>query len=146
MSTYHPVYYVREPAPTGDGSPIRRPSVAILVGHGNRPWMEVRGSNGPPRPIGGITRIVPRSTDYDAALIDALIALWPDHFRSCPSLGVFEGKLRKVEMLEFDLGVDEIPTEWEALREEARPRYNALAILRVEGEVAAPPAFLMRPR
>lgn len=146
MNTYYPVYYVRETEANREGSPIERPDVAILVGQGNRPWLEARGLNGTPRPIGRITRIVPRSTDYDAALLDALIALWPDHFRSCPALATVEGKLRNAEMLDFDLGADGIPSEWEALREEARPLYDALTILRVEGEVAAPPAFLTRAR
>lgn len=144
-STYYPVYYVRETLPSRDDSPIGRPSVAILVGQGNRPWLEARGLNGRPTPIGRIRSVVPRSTDYDAALLEALIALWPDHFRSCPSLAAVERTLGRAEILDFDLGADRIPAEWMALREEARERYNALTILRVEGEVAALEGFLVRP-
>ncbi len=138
MCSYSPVYHVREPGPARNDSPIGRASVAILVGHGDRPWFEARGVDGTPRPIGAIRSVVPGSTDFDAGLLDALLALWPDPFRACPSFETVAAKLQHARHLDFHLGADRIPAEWETLREEARPLYDALTILRVEGDLAAP--------
>ena len=82
--------------------------------------------------------MVPRSVDFDAALLDALIALWPDPFRSCPSFEAVAIELRHAKGLDFDREAHRIPAEWETLRKEARPIYDALTIVRVEGELADP--------
>ena len=141
--TYTPVYYVSDRTPQVGTSPIHHPSLAILVGHADRGWFERRSVHGLPRPIGSIGTVIPLKPDFDGALLDALIAFWPDRFRTCPSLAVVERKLQNASVLDFNIRPDRIPPEWEALRKEARPIYEALLILRVDGQVAAPESFLI---
>ena len=143
-TTYDVAWYVHDSASVREGSPIARPSLAIFLGQSDRPWFESRDMHGRPRPIGRIRSVVPKTLDFDAFLLDALLALWPDAFRSCPSLGPVERKLARVEMLDFHLGADRIPAEWAALRAEARPLYERLTILRVDAPIAAPESFLVR--
>ena len=138
MNDFNPVYAVTDPASPTSGSHIRKPGIVILVGHGDRAWMEARVPEGRPRPLGRIQTIVPERPDFDAALLDALLAFWPECFRACPSLAAVEGKLQHVETLDFDLGADRIPAEWAALRREARPIYDRLVVLRVDAEFLAP--------
>lgn len=138
MNDFNPVYVVTDPASPTSGSPIRKPSLAILVKHGNRAWMEARRPDGGPRFPGSIKVVIPERPDFDAALLDALLAFWPECFRACPSFAAVEGKLQHVETLDFDLGADRIPAEWAALRREARPIYDRLVVLRVDAEFLAP--------
>jgi hypothetical protein len=138
MNDFNPIYFVTDPDSGAAGSPIRTPSLAILVAHGNRAWMEARVPRGRLRPLGCIQTVVPERPDFDAALLDALLAFWPERFRSCPSLGVVESQLQGAERLDFDLGADRIPVEWAALRREARPIYARLGVLRVDAGLVTP--------
>jgi hypothetical protein len=138
MNDFNPVYFVTDPDSPTSGSPIRTPDIAILVGHGNRAWMEARVAGGRLRPLGRLQTVVPERPDFDAALLDALLAFWPERFRSCPSLAVLESKLQGMERLDFDLGADRIPAEWAALRREARPVYDMLVVLRIDAELVTP--------
>ena len=133
MSDFNPVYAVTDPDAPAPGSPIRTPDIVILVGHGNRAWMEARVPGGRPRPLGRIEAVIPEKPDFDAALLDALLAFWPERFRSCPSLAAVESRLLHREKLDFDLGADRIPAEWAALRREARAIYERLVVVRVDG-------------
>lgn len=144
-TTYDIAWYVLEPARPRETGPIVRPSVAILLGQSDRPWFEARGSHGRPRPIGRIRSVVPARLDLGAALLDALLALWPEHFEACPSLRPVEAKLARERILDFHQHPERIPAEWAALREEARPIYERLTILRVDGAIAAPESFLVPP-
>jgi len=138
MNEFNPVYFVTDPDSGATGSPIRTPSLAILVAHGNRAWMEARVPDGRLRPLGRIQTVVPERPDFDAALLDALLAFWPERFRSCPSLAVVESQLQSTERLDFDLGADRIPAEWAALRREARPIYERLVVLRIDAGLVTP--------
>ena len=138
MHDFNPVYFVTDPDSGATRSPIRTPSLAILVAHGNRAWMEARVPDGRLRPLGRIQTVVPQGPDFDAALLDALLAFWPERFRSCASLAVVESKLQGMERLDFDLGANRIPAEWVALRREARPIYERLGVLRVDAALVTP--------
>ncbi len=138
MNDFNPVYFVTDPDSSTSESPIRRPSLAILVGHGDRAWMEARRPENGPRFPGTIKILVPEKPDFDAALLDALIAFWPERFRSCPSFAAVESKLGLVNRLDFEGDPERIPEEWAALRREARPIYDRLVIVRVEGGLIAP--------
>ena len=145
VTTYDIAWYIHERDLAPGGSPIARPSVAILLGQSDAPWFESRDSHGRPRPLGRIESVVPATVDFDAALLDGLLALWPDYFRSCPSFAAVEKKVARVRMLDFAREADRIPAEWGALRAEARPLYEQLTILRVDATIAAPETFLVRP-
>ena len=138
MNDFNPVYAVTDPASPTSGSHIRKPGIVILVGHGDRAWMEARVPEGRPRPLGRIQTIVPERPDFDAALLDSLLAFWPERFRSCPSLAAVESKLQHVETLDFNLGADRIPAEWDELRRQARPIYERLVVVRVDGGLVTP--------
>lgn len=144
VTTYDITWYVTTSTPTRGGSPIARPEVAILLDQSDRPWFEIRGRHGRPRPIGRIRSIVPASLDFDGALLDVLLALWPERFETCPSLRAVEAKLARERMLDFHLGADRIPAEWAALREEARPLYERLTIVRVDAPIVGPESLLAR--
>ena len=144
VTTYDVAWYVHERDIAPGGSPIARPEVAILLDQSDRPWFEIRSPHGRPRPIGRIGSVVPASLDFDGALLDVLLALWPERFKACPSLRAVEAKLARERMLDFHLGADKIPTEWAALREEARPLSERLIIVRVDAPIVAPESFLAR--
>lgn len=143
-TTYDVAWYVHERDLAPGSSPIARPEVAILLGQSDRPWFEIRGRHGRPRPIGRIRSVVPASLDFDGAHLDALLALWPERFESCPSLRAVEAKLARAGMLDFHLGSEKVPAEWAALRAEARRLYERLTILRVDAPIVAPEEFLAR--
>lgn len=138
MHDSNPVYLVADPDSPADGSPIRPASMAILVRHSDRAWLEARVPNGPVRPLGNIRVVIPKGPDFDAALLDALLAFWPELFRTCPSLACVEVKLLHRERLDFNLHADRIPAEWESLRGEARPIYEQLVVVRVDGGLLLP--------
>ncbi len=144
MTTYDIVWYVLEADRASEGMPIARPNVAILLSYGRRPWFEIRDRRGRPRPIGRISAVVSANLDFDVALLDVLLALWPEHFEACASLGAVKAKLARAEILDFQGRPERIPAEWAALREEARPIYERLKILRVDAPVSAPESFLAR--
>lgn len=139
-ATHHfsPIYVVTDPESSASESRIRQPSIVILVGHGDRAWMEARVPEGRLRPLGRIQAIVPERPDFDAALLDALLCFWPERFRSCPSLAAVAGTLQHVETLDFNLGADGIPAEWLALRREAQPIFERLEIVKLGGELLTP--------
>jgi hypothetical protein len=98
----------------------------ILVGDGNRQWLEVHYVEEGIRPIGRIKKIIPEGPDHPNALIDACIAFYPALFKSCPSLPLIEKKLANEKMLDFHAREQDIPEEWSELREEARPLFTKL--------------------
>jgi len=92
-------------------------SLVILRGDGGRIWYE---SSGPKKSIGHVKIIIPRGPYDSNQILDALIAFGPKYFQDCKSLEIVKKKLKNVKRLDFDLHLDEIPTEWESLREEAQ--------------------------
>lgn len=98
----------------------------ILVGDGNRQWLEVRYFSRDIRPIGRVKVIIPAGPDHPDALIDACLRFFPEYFESCPSLTQVVEALGNVSRIDFHL--DGEPTGWTQLREEARPLFKHLVI------------------
>ena len=74
--------------------------------------------------------------DFDGpdALIDACIAFYPQHFRSCPSLAEAALVLNDTDCLDFDIGTTNVPVIWPKLREEARPLFKQLCVMQARLE------------
>lgn len=138
MTDFNPVYLVFDPDSPAADAPIRMPDVVVLFGHGNRISMKARVPNGHLRPLGQIDTVIPEGPHSETALLDALLAFWPERFRSCPSLAGVESKLADVTFLDFNEHPERIPSEWPQLRREARPIYERLVAVKVEGGLLAP--------
>lgn len=93
----------------------------ILVGDGNRMWLEPHYFDNTIKPIGKIKVVVPEFPDAKHALSDAIIAFAPKYFENCPSLNKVKEDLKDVKRLDFDLSRDKIPQLWEKLKQEASP-------------------------
>ncbi len=104
----------------------------ILVGEGNRQWLEPHYFDRSIRPMGKIRVIVPAGPDHPDALLDACLAFYPRHCESCPSLARVEAALQDAERLDFDAEPRGIPAAWADLREEARPLFAAMNIWRAD--------------
>ena len=94
--------------------------MTIFRGDGNRIWYESHYLDRSIKPIGGINTTVPNFPEDSNQLLDALIAFAPKFFENCPSLEGVKNKLADKKILDFDLGKDDIPEDWNKLREEAR--------------------------
>jgi hypothetical protein len=104
----------------------------LLVGDADRQWLEPHYFDQSIRPLGGLRVIVPAKPDHPDSLVDACIAFYPQHFRSCPSFAEVESAIGGRERLDFHLSPQEIPSAWSRLREEARPLFGELNIWRAE--------------
>jgi hypothetical protein len=104
----------------------------ILVGEGNRQWLEAHYFDPEIKPLGKVRTIIPAGPDHPDALLDACIAFFPQHFVSCRSLPGVRSKLNETETLDFDLGRGDIPYTCGDLREEARPLFRKLNIWKAE--------------
>jgi hypothetical protein len=93
--------------------------VAIFRGDGHRIWYESHCLSEKIKPLGKISRIVPSGPEDKNQLLDAFITFAPDYFDSCPSMRTVREKVQGASFLDFELG-ENIPTEWEQLRSEAR--------------------------
>ncbi len=83
-------------------------------------------------PLGMVTTLIPERPNLSSALIDACLAFYPEHFRTCPTLAVVEKLLADVSHLDFDANKDDIPKEWLTLRQEAKPLYRTLNIFEAD--------------
>ncbi len=113
----------------------------ILVGDGNRQWLEVHYFDKGIKPIVEAT-IIPEGPDNPDSLVDACILFFPSHFRECSLLEKVASELKKNlkpgGLLDFDLGKKQIPRDWLALREQARPCFKQLAIFQAALEPYPP--------
>lgn len=100
----------------------------ILVGDADRQWLEPHYFDRSIRPIGQLRVIVPAGPNHPDSLLDACIAFYPEHFRTCPSLAKVESELRGADHLDFHARPQDIPPAWASLREEARPLFASLNI------------------
>lgn len=106
----------------------------ILVGDADRQWLEAHYFDKSIKPLGRIKVIVPARPDDENALLDACLAFYPQHFAECPSLTKIEQEVRDLTRLDFHLGVDKIPEDWETLRQEAKPFLRSLNIFEADLE------------
>lgn len=100
----------------------------ILVGEGNRQWLEPHYFDSSLRPIAEVRTIIPASPNHPDAVLDACIAFFPDPFRECASFADVEEQLQGRDRLDFNLEPEEIPASWASLREEARRTFRRLNI------------------
>lgn len=100
----------------------------ILVGDGDRRWLEPHYFECSIKPLANVRTIVPAGPDDPDALLDACIAFYPQHFKGCPSLAGVESALASTDRLDFDAPGKRIPATWPKLREEARPLFAKLNI------------------
>ena len=113
-----------------DVNPIR---FQILVGHGNRMWLEAHYFDTSIKPIGKLRVVVPERPDVseEDLLLDAVLAFGPACFGDrCPSLAKVAAKLKNADRLDFGAAPAEVPAEWYVLREEARPLLRHVSIWR----------------
>ena len=94
--------------------------MTIFRGDGGRIWYEPHYLDKSIKPIGEITVTIPNGPEDPNQLLDALIAFAPKFFEKCPSLEGVKNKLADRKRLDFDLHQDDIPEDWNKLREEAR--------------------------
>lgn len=90
----------------------------ILVGDGNRQWLEPRYFDESLAEGAQVKKIIPCGGCDPNALLDALIAFAPSLFVDCPSYAEVMQGLEGVDRIEFDSR--EIPKGWVELRDEAR--------------------------
>ena len=129
MAGFTKIYVIGEPAGFMGSDGVTDVVLQIWVGEGSRQWLEPRWFRGPAKAIAKVKRIVPAGPDDPNALLDAVIAFLPDHFRSCPSFAEAELVLADTELLDFDADRSNVPVIWNRLRDEARPRFKELCVM-----------------
>lgn len=87
---------------------------------GNRIWYECHYHDTSIGPIGKISTIIPKSPEEPDQVLDCIIAFAPKLFSECKSLQGVQEKLKNASRLDFDLHPEDIPQEWEELRNQAR--------------------------
>lgn len=100
----------------------------IWAGDADRQWLEVHYFDKRIKPLGKIGVITPESPDNANSLLDACIAFYPKHFESCSLLAKVEQKVADLKRLDFHLGQNTIPEDWQNLRIEAFPLFKTLNI------------------
>ncbi|HEX7377046.1 MAG TPA: hypothetical protein VF278_08035 [Pirellulales bacterium] len=104
----------------------------ILVGDADRQWLEPYYVNRKIRPLGSLRAIVPQGPDHPNALLDACLAFYPKHFDGCSTIMTVASKLQGTTKLDFDADPKAVPEEWDLLRKEAEPLFEALNIFEAE--------------
>lgn len=104
----------------------------IWVGDGDRQWLEAHYVDKTIRRLGAVRTLIPEGPDHPNALIDACLAFYPEHFRSCPTLAAVKKPLAGISTLDFDMGKVCVPREWPKLRREAWPFYRTLNIFEAD--------------
>ena len=107
-------------------------NLQILVGDGNRQWLESHYFGENFGPLGNIRKIIPEGPNHPNSLIDACIAFFPSVFNKCPSIQEVREELKNVNYLDFDLEKDKIPKKWNELRQEALPHFEKLNIFKAD--------------
>lgn len=127
VTLYSKVYLVGEhiEAPNSPFPPYINPKFIILEQQGNRTSLQVFYLDTNVKPIGNIRRVVPGEPDSPTAVMDAVIAFYPEWFAECKSLTGIAEQLKDKDVLDLNLSM---PGGWEQLREEASPYYFRLRI------------------
>ena len=94
---------------------ISRLDLMILVGDGNRQWLEARIFNPEIRPLGEMKSIIPNGPND------------PDCFEDCPTMAQVRKEMEGVQLMDFDLKKG-IPESWEQLRNEVRELVKDLPV------------------
>ena len=128
MSGISKIYVIGEPGGFMGADGVNPIYLMILVGDGNRQWLEPSYVDWKLGPMGTLKSLVPEEPDHPDALLDACLAFAPDLFSDCPSLEEVSRSLSGVDQLDFHLKKEGVPTGWSTLREEARPFFSKLNI------------------
>ncbi len=128
MAGFSKLYVIGGPGGVQGADGVNPIAFQILVGEGNRQWLEAHYFDPEIQPLGQVRTIIPAGPDHPDALLDACIAFFPQHFAACPSLPEVRAKLKEVSSLDFDRGRSDIPYTWRDLREEARRLFRKLNI------------------
>ena len=104
----------------------------VLVGGGNRQWLEPHYVDSTLGPLGKLDCLIPPAPDHPDMLLDAMLAFAPKLFDQCASLTQVEAELGQRKRLDFDQGGAEIPPSWSQLREEARVPFASLSLWQAE--------------
>lgn len=136
MAGYSKIYVVGGDAGFQGTDGVNPIFYQIIVGDGNRRWLESHYFDQSIKPIGKITTIVPFSSDEPEqdTLLNAVLAFGPSYFEECPSLAVVRQKLQNTERLEFDAEPGQVPAEWQALRQEAKELFRTMSIWQADLE------------
>jgi hypothetical protein len=103
-------------------------ALMILIGDGNRQWLEPLYVDPQLERLGRLSTIVPAVPDHPDNLLDACIAFFPCNFEQCPTFAAVKAALGDAERLDFDAHPEEVPEAWSTLREEARPIFAELNV------------------
>ena len=127
VAFYSKVYLVGEhnEAPDSPFPPYINPKFILLEQHGNRISLQVFYLDSNVKPIGNIRLVVPEGPGSPSAVMDAVIAFYPEWFAECKTLPEVLYQLKNREFLDLDL---EMPSGWKKLREEAYLYYFKLRI------------------
>ena len=131
MSGINKVYYVGGLGGFMGADGINPIGFEIWVGNADRQWLEVHYVKKGIRPLGKMKSFIPNGPDHPDSLLDACIAFFPEHFRSCPSLAKVREEIKDTERIDFSEGID-VPPSWSKLREEARPLFKKLHIFKAD--------------
>ena len=131
MAGYGAIYCIGGQGGFKGSDGINPIDLQILVGHGNRMWLEPRYFNSKISSIGNIDTVIPEGPADPYMLIDATIAFAPKLFYKCKSLKRVSRILKYHDRLNFD-NPREIPSEWMFLREEALPFFEKLYIYQAQ--------------
>ena len=131
MAGYGAIYCIGGQGGYKGSDGINPIDLQILVGHGNRMWLEPRYFNSKMNSIGNINTIIPAGPTDPYMLIDATIAFAPKLFSRCKMLKIASRILKYHERLNFDNPID-IPNEWMLLRDEALPIFEKLNIYQAQ--------------
>jgi len=106
-------------------------ALQIWVGDADRQWLEAHAFDPGISSLGQVRAVIPAAPDDPDMLLDALIMFYPQHFQGCPSLPSVREQLKGKTRVDFNLG-ENVPAEWEKLREEARPLMADMAIFEAQ--------------
>lgn len=104
------------------------PQLLLLIGEGNRQWIEARHFWGEPDGEPHPRVLIPEGPDCPDMLFDACLAFMPEYFASCPSYTEVKPFLATATGLDFNMDHENIPSAWDKWREEARPLFSELLI------------------
>jgi len=126
---YVKILLVGKKAGTEKTSGINSIDVAILIGEGNREWLEAMraASKRPVKPVWKIDVIIPDPVNYSNCIIDACMAFAPHLFKECPELDNVAKQIGNASRIDFT-EEDQIPKSWNKLREQARPIFEKMSI------------------
>lgn len=128
MAGFSKFYVVGGEGGFGGADGVNPIEMLVLVGEGNRQWLEAHYVDTSITPIGQLRTIVPEGPNHPDALLDACIAFCPRYFQPCPSLEAVASALGNREQLDFNARPEDIPAAWATLREEARPLFADMHI------------------